>query len=334
MVLVLSYAGYEQATERVLDWLLYYRYPFLRISQRDLFAPEADWRLEAHTGRISFRGNDLQEMIGAVFFRRWVSESSSVPAAATANERTLREEIAAEGDDLAALLVAGLNDKFWLPHPAASERAANKLTILPRAVAAGFPVPRTYVCRTRAEVARILDDSDRKWVTKPIKFCQYYYDGQGGVYTHFTSALGAAELAQLPERFFPSLVQERIAAQLEVRVFYLQGRCYAEASYESHSEVTAAVDIKLRQGNSGMHYLPYRLPDAMRTALRTLMDDLELNTGSIDLLLGQDGRYYFLEVNPVGQFSAPSEKCNYQLERRVAELLIEQDRQYGGKIPA
>jgi glutathione synthase/RimK-type ligase-like ATP-grasp enzyme len=333
MVLVLSYAGYEQATERVLDWLLYYRYPFLRISQRDLLDPEADWRIAAHTGRISFRGNDLQATVGAVFFRRWVAESPPASSAATANERAFREEIAGEGHDLAALLVAGLKDKFWLPHPTASERAANKLAVLSRAAAAGFPVPRTYVCRTRAEVARILDDGGRQWVTKPIKFCQYYHDGQGGVYTHFTSALGAAELAQLPERFFPSLVQERIAARLEVRVFYLQGQCYAEASYESAPDAAAAVDIKLRQGNANMHYLPYRLPDAVLTALRTLMDDLELNTGSIDLLLGQDGRYYFLEVNPVGQFSAPSGKCNYQLERRVAELLIEQDRHYGGKVP-
>ena len=52
-----------------------------------------------------------------------------------------------------------------------------------------------------------------------------------------------------------------------------------------------------------------------------LMHDLELNTGSIDLVLGQDGKYYFLEVNPCGQYRMTSDPCNYYLDKLIAKTL-------------
>jgi hypothetical protein len=33
-----------------------------------------------------------------------------------------------------------------------------------------------------------------------------------------------------------------------------------------------------------------------------------------------------LEVNPVGQYSAESERCNYKIEKSIAEWLIKQDK--------
>ena len=52
------------------------------------------------------------------------------------------------------------------------------------------------------------------------------------------------------------------------------------------------------------------------------MEDLKLETGSLDLIKTPDGRIVFLEVNPVGQFGMISKPCNYHLERKVAEFLI------------
>jgi glutathione synthase/RimK-type ligase-like ATP-grasp enzyme len=69
--------------------------------------------------------------------------------------------------------------------------------------------------------------------------------------------------------------------------------------------------------------VPYRLPEAVEFRLHELMKVLQLKTGSIDLVRTTDGRYVFLEVNPVGQFGMVSGPCNYHLERKVAELLVE-----------
>ena len=53
-----------------------------------------------------------------------------------------------------------------------------------------------------------------------------------------------------------------------------------------------------------------------------LMKDLELNTGSIDFIKTKQGRFVFLEVNPVGQYGMTSYPCNYHLDKKIAEYLI------------
>jgi D-alanine-D-alanine ligase-like ATP-grasp enzyme len=49
------------------------------------------------------------------------------------------------------------------------------------------------------------------------------------------------------------------------------------------------------------------------------MDKTNMKSGSIDILVGKDKRYYFLEVNPIGQFYQVSYPCNFYLEKRIAK---------------
>ena len=57
------------------------------------------------------------------------------------------------------------------------------------------------------------------------------------------------------------------------------------------------------------------------------MEKVELETGSIDMILTKDGKYVFLEINPVGQFGMVSYPCNYFLEKAIAKTLI--SKKYG-----
>lgn len=50
------------------------------------------------------------------------------------------------------------------------------------------------------------------------------------------------------------------------------------------------------------------------------MEALDLNCGSLDLIKS-GSTYYFLEVNPVGQFGNLSFDCSYHLEKEIAEYL-------------
>ena len=52
------------------------------------------------------------------------------------------------------------------------------------------------------------------------------------------------------------------------------------------------------------------------------MADLNLNTGSIDLIKTKNNDYFFLEVNPCGQYESLSFNCNYQLNKKIATWLI------------
>ncbi len=54
------------------------------------------------------------------------------------------------------------------------------------------------------------------------------------------------------------------------------------------------------------------------------MKKLNLDTGSIDLIKDLSGNYYFLEVNPQGQFGGMKE-YGLDIEKNIAEYLIQND---------
>lgn len=328
MVLVLSYDGYEQGTEGVIDWLLYYGHPFLRVSANALLQSKSDWNISVHDGRIDYQGINLNKEVGAIFYRRFEANVPLYDIGNSSDSRQLQRELKGESERLTSFLVESLSDKFWLPTISAANRAANKLTTLTLAHKCGLKVPRSHICRSRLEVSDLLNESPAGWITKPIEYCGYYSRGDFA-YTTFTSRIGQENVAELPERFHPSLLQECIHPAYEVRVFYLMGQFFSEAT-RTDGETTQLdditfMDVKLKSSDVQTSYAPYQLPAEIEQKLTLLMQKLELNTGSIDLIATDDGEYHFLEVNPCGQFSAPSERSNFHLEKRVAEILIEND---------
>jgi hypothetical protein len=175
------------------------------------------------------------------------------------------------------------------------------------------------VTTERAELERFCA-RHKAVITKPIGDVDMFVDGDRSHFL-FTTALDAAAIAALPERFAPSLFQEQIDKAYEVRVFYLAGACHAMAIF-SQSAAQTATDFRRYDRERPNRNVPYRLAAATAERLRLLMEELGLETGSIDLLQARDGREVFLEINPVGQFGMVSKPCNYPLERAVAEHLI------------
>lgn len=51
------------------------------------------------------------------------------------------------------------------------------------------------------------------------------------------------------------------------------------------------------------------------------MQKTGLDTGSLDMIKTPDNRYVFLEVNPAGNIEMVSDTCNYNIERKIAEII-------------
>jgi ATP-GRASP peptide maturase of grasp-with-spasm system len=204
-----------------------------------------------------------------------------------------------------------------LSHPRRS--SLNKLDVLQRAARAGIATPATLVTTGR-EAARRFCDRHGTVITKPIGEVDAFIEGEISHFL-FTTALGPAEIEALPESFAPSLFQERVEKAYELRVFYLDGEFHAMAIF-SQNDPQTRTDFRQYNRERPNRNVPYRLSPRLAGSLRRLMDELQLETGSIDLLVTGDGREVFLEINPVGQFGMVSKPCNYHLERKVAELLL------------
>jgi glutathione synthase/RimK-type ligase-like ATP-grasp enzyme len=123
------------------------------------------------------------------------------------------------------------------------------------------------------------------------------------------------------ETFFPSIIQEEIEKEIEIRVFIAEAKFYSMAIFSQNSGRTD-VDFRNYDHNKPNRNVPYTLPLKVKSAIKRLMKGLGINTGSVDLIKNKAGEYYFLEVNPSGQYGMVSQPCNFNINRDIAEILI------------
>lgn len=196
----------------------------------------------------------------------------------------------------------------------------NKLLVLHAAREAGLLIPAFHISNCRASLKAAI--ADKPAITKPITDGLYLFDNEQANtgYFSYTEALAVSELDQLPDRLSPSLVQEQILKRMDVRVFFLEGRCYAMAIFSQRDEQTR-VDFRRYNYIKPNRTVPLRLRPDLEAKIARLFASLKLNTGSVDFIVDGQGRFFFLEINSVGQFSMVSVPCNYFLEKQVAITL-------------
>ena len=119
------------------------------------------------------------------------------------------------------------------------------------------------------------------------------------------------------------MFQEYIEKLYEIRAFYLDGNFYCSAIM-SQNDSRTKVDFRNYNIEKPNRTPSYKLPIDLEEKISQLMACLNLNSGSIDLLVDVSGNYIFLEVNPIGQFGQVSKPCNYFLEMEVAKHLMSQ----------
>jgi ATP-GRASP peptide maturase of grasp-with-spasm system len=332
LILILSQSAMEPTTEEVMDWIEALGGRCLRLNGEDVDGGAAlCFRLDGAETVLSFTAGDVElplAEIGAVWFRRWMldrrHETASLLAETTADSHKLhydlRRHLTLESRKLSDFVFSRFAGLPWLSHPRTS--SLNKLDVLTRAARAGFDTPATLVTTEREELRRFCREHGTV-VTKTIGEVDMFVEGERSHFL-FTAALDEAAAGALPERFAPSLFQERIEKDYEIRIFHLAGELHAMAIF-SQSDAQTQTDFRRYNRERPNRTVPHRLPAETAARVRRLMDDLGLETGSIDLLQARDGREIFLEVNPVGQFGMVSKPCNYRLEKKVAERLLRKD---------
>ena len=186
----------------------------------------------------------------------------------------------------------------------------------------GLDIPNSFIGNEKQEV-QLFANSLGALITKPLKTGEnVLLDNKK--YTLATEKCSDNDISNLLDKFFPSYLQECLDKAYELRVFYLDGKCYTMAIFSQLDEQTK-IDFRRYNFKKPNRCVPFILPENIAFLIDKFMKTIDLNTGSIDIVVTKDGRYVFLEVNPVGQFGMVSFPCNYYLEEKVAEYLTKND---------
>lgn len=324
MVLLIS-KDLEPSTDKVIDWLRYMGTPFRRMNGSDLLdaAHAPTIQVSGSQTDMHFNGElpDALSDITAVWYRRDGTKAPDTRPIASLQTtgyyadivHHLSQENAIAKKALFALLATNTRilGNF-------NRSSVNKIEVLITAQQLGLDVPATLITRSKKELQAFFDThgpviTKALWESPGITIKQE----KTIHYTSYTEEITPDVLADVPETFFYSLFQEKLEKELDLRVFYLNGVCYAMAIFSQMDQQTK-VDFRKYTNNRNV---PYLLPENVRLLIIQLMQLMQLNTGSLDFVKTRSGRYVFLEVNPVGQYDMTSVPCNYQLDKKIAQYL-------------
>lgn len=195
----------------------------------------------------------------------------------------------------------------------------NKLRALSNAVRVGFNIPNTIISRKGNEIREFIDKNER-CITKSI---QDFYEKHISNHCIIVGEVSRVNLKDVSEdSYWYSLFQQEVSKKYELRVFYFCGKIYAMAIF-SQLDKNSELDYRAVSPNDQHpnRMVPYKLHKDIKKKIEKLMKLLKLESGSLDFIVTPDNQYYFLEVNPVGQFNYLSELCNYYIERDIAKYL-------------
>lgn len=195
----------------------------------------------------------------------------------------------------------------------------NKLEILQTIQHYGIKIPRTIITNSKNELCRFLK-KNKKIITKPLSEC-ININVDGKLMGTYTKIVDTTFLINLPTQFHSSLFQQYIDKEFEIRIFYLNGKVYPMAIFSQDDKKTK-VDFRNYNYDDPNRTVPYKLPYDLEQKLLRFMAEEKFEAASVDMVKCKiTGEFYFLEVNPWGQFGMVSNPCNYYLEKKIAELL-------------
>ncbi|MCC3217852.1 grasp-with-spasm system ATP-grasp peptide maturase [Chryseobacterium sp. X308] len=300
MILIIS-KNSDRSTIQVIKWLSSIGKNWIRIHEDEFFEIKTiKKRIFLKSQRNKFFLDEIESVWyrrGGINFKRLQYNNSSINIHMNEAQHWLEDYI-----------IKTLESKRHINTQ--TNAHVNKLVVLEVAKKIGLEVPDYFLAENTDDI--ILEQTIVKSITGNVILESINKNEDGVMYT--TTIKETEE-----KNFFISFFQKKIDKDFEIRSFYLNGTFNSMAIFSQNDEQTKT-DLRKYNMEKPNRNVPYNLPKAVEEKAQLLMTALDLNSGSIDFIKSGNN-YYFLEVNPIGQFGNVSTDCNYSLERKIAEFL-------------
>lgn len=184
----------------------------------------------------------------------------------------------------------------WLSMPHFIRLAENKLFQIKHATALGFKVPETLVTNVKSELLSFASQYEDV-IIKPLKsgrIREIEYDR-----LIYTNKLRSEHLQNIDQfDLSPCIFQRQIEKLYELRITVVGEEVFT-ASVASQEDQETVVDWRRKK----LKFISYELPKEIKEKCIGLVKSLGLCFGAIDMIKSIDGNYYFLEINPNGQWA-------------------------------
>lgn len=315
---------FDESTNEVIKWLNYFNKQWIRINETDIIYIYHIEFQKSGSFNICLKINEfmlLLEEIKAVWYRRGILNFREqfkiefIP-------NSINEQIAIHLKDERKAIVDFVykylfDSKFCINNILAAKN--EKIYYMYCAQKHGLLIPDTIITDQTSLMTEFIKGKRGFFISKPINENLAFEIDDVSI-NNSTARITLSMLEDIKHNYYLSLLQKYEEKYIEIRTFFLLDEIYSMAIFSQQNNKTK-LDYRNYDNDFPNRNVPYKLPDELENKIRNFMKEINLNCGSLDLILNKNNEYIFLEVNPVGQFGMVSYPCNYSLEKRIAKKL-------------
>lgn len=298
------------STDLVCYRLVNAKKPFYRLNRDEFQQHEIEVNLQKKYIRISIDKKVYFaefEKIKGIYFRAPVFLRTQTKKELSVEEQLERNQWSSFLRNLIVFKKA-----IWINNPVDVYRAENKMYQLCMAQECGFKIPQTIVSNTN----NFPIDEDENYIVKSLDTAIFYDHQNNRELFTYSNVVNGKELKEYDLKQAPVFVQEFLQPKIDCRITFIKGEIFS---------------VKILKDNEGLYgdwrfckehldYVPFELPEHVKTSICKLMKNLNLNFGGIDLALIND-EYYFIEVNPTGEWGWLEIKTGMEISKAIVEAL-------------
>jgi hypothetical protein len=298
--------------------------PFVQAHLKDdiiVIDPQAIQRNEelsyittARGAQVIFRGKVLDQVTG-VWYRKPGElgiEDLSVP------DHFREYSLSAQRNHF-SMLRRAFQNAAWVSDYFAIDRMRNKFDQLQLARECGFLVPDTLITSNQ-ERAQAFVALNAPCIVKPQATVHPAVDG---ISTFFYATMVDSDVAVSLEglHLAPAIFQRAVDAQYDVRVNVVGSQAYAAVIRNAEVVTSGVRDWRIGHSEGVMIINDYDLPCDIADKCVAYTQRSGLMFGAFDLVVDKEGRFWFLEDNPNGQWAFIEQRTRQPIGRSIAALL-------------
>lgn len=280
---------------------------YLRINRDHFSEYQIFYALETDCLSIKLNNNTYRitpESLKSVYFRAPVFLRAGKPY-------TLEEQLYKSQWSAFVRNLISFDKAKWVNHPVATYQAENKLYQLKCAKQLGFAVPVTYVGNSVPPNI----SSEHSYIVKSLDTALFYDNGHE-MFTYSTVVSGQ-ELRKSEVKYAPIIIQEYLHDKTDIRVTVIDEKIFAVSIIKNGQKIEG--DWR-RTAKEELEYNQIDLPKEVQQQIVNLMHTFRLKFGGIDLAL-VDGTYYFIEINPTGEWGWLVDTSRLPIDKAIADSL-------------
>lgn len=210
-----------------------------------------------------------------------------------------------------------LSEKIMSP-PEKVWSAEHKIYQLEVARRCGLKIPPTIISNDPARIREFFYSFNKKIVCKVIR--SGFIDFGDEKYSIYTNLILEEHLENISSaRLSPSIYQYWIRKFRDIRVTVVDNKIFT-ASIDSSTDPDSIIDWR-KAKKSNIHHEVFQLPKLLESQILKFMNALGLKFGALDFALTHEGEYFFLEVNPNGQWLWLEDKLNLGITDAISDWL-------------